>query len=97
MVLKVGAVSVPVVFTDCGGDLGEYQSAPSCQIRVAPGLGEPHATMTLVHEVIHAIVDQYGVELGESQVRCLETALCRFVQDNPGFCSEIVRRLGDPG
>ena len=47
--------------------------------------------MALLHEILHALDDQFGLELGESGVACLETALILLADANP---TEIGTILG---
>lgn len=99
IILRIGAVDIPVKMADLEDALGEYQSDPFPSISVQHDLQEPGRTLTLIHEILHAISDQYGLDLPENTVRRLETGLGQTLRDNPGlflcFLTAFGNDLGD--
>jgi hypothetical protein len=106
--VKLGCLHIPVISSDLGhGLLGEYSGAPSQVIKVHSGLAEPQLTMTVWHELIHAISDTMDLGLPEAVVRALEHGLCSLVHDNPEMAlrswvslvgerqaAKVIQRLG---
>ena len=45
---------------------------------------------TLVHESMHGISDDYGIDLTHEQVEKLECGLCAFIRDNKEFIYELL-------
>jgi len=99
--IKIGAIHVPVLTEPIAGDeadevvLGEYSAGPNPCIRLHPALKGAELSATLLHEVLHAIADLYGLDdvLGEREVRILEMAISMFVQDNPKAVQQILQDL----
>lgn len=89
----IGCHTVPVVWVE-SKDYGEYSTElPGPMITINRQLSNKQAAMTLVHELIHAIGDQYGLGETEEQTKCLETAICRFMTENPAVLKEILSNL----
>jgi hypothetical protein len=65
-------------------------------IRVATHNGPDEAASTLLHEVLHAMLHEYGVELDddaeEELVLKLEDALFQVLRDNAGALEYIIRQ-----
>lgn len=61
--------------------MGLYEGYPRPRIMVAAGLDPDMRLLTVLHEVLHAIDDIYGLGLGEQKVRILEQALGSLVRD----------------
>lgn len=72
-------MSIPLVFRsppDIEEDtFGTYESFPTPVITIRMGLPPAQQRLTVLHEVLHAIDDIYGLDLGERRVRVLEQAL----------------------
>jgi hypothetical protein len=89
----IGCHTVPIVWVE-SKDYGEYSTElPGPVIMINRQLNNKQAAMTLVHELIHAIGDQYGLGETEEQTKCLETAVCRFMIENPAVLKEILSNL----
>jgi Zn-dependent peptidase ImmA (M78 family) len=85
----IGCHTIPVVFVKTK-DYGQYSTQiPGPVIKINKDLNPRQAAMTLVHELIHAIGDQYGFAETEEQTKLLETAVCRFLIENQEVCKEI--------
>jgi len=101
VILKIGAIKVPVLTEPLTGDeadeavLGEYSAGPNPCIRLHSALQGSELAATLLHEVLHAIADLYGLDdvLKEREVRILEMAISAFVQDNPTAIKQILADL----
>lgn len=95
VILRIGAVDIPVEMTDLSDSLGEYQADPVPKIKIQHGLEEPVRSLTMLHEVMHAISDQYSLDLSENTVRRLETALGQACRDNPGVFLAVITAFWD--
>lgn len=77
--MEVGATKIEVLEVsphDMGrGVLGLYEGYPRPRILLAEGLDGDIRALTLLHEVLHAIDDIFGLELGEQKIRILEQSL----------------------
>lgn len=93
--LRIGAVDVPVVTTRLENSLGEYQSSPVPTILIDSSLPPIASYMALVHEVIHAMSDQYSLNFSESTVRVLETAFCQLCRDHPDTMRTLAVVFGE--
>lgn len=91
--VRVGCHTIPLVWAETK-DYGEYSTdLPAPKITLNKNLGPKGAAMTLVHELIHAIADQYGFNESEEEVKLLETAVCRFLMENQEVVKEILEGL----
>ena len=89
----IGCHNIPILWAETK-DYGEYSTdLPGPKITINRSLGPKASAMTLVHELIHAIADQYGFNETEEQTKLLETAVCRFLMENPGVLQEILEGL----
>jgi hypothetical protein len=95
MDLKIGCVPVRVIREPVEDLVGEYESGPKPVIRLHPDLEGPGLASTLLHEVLHAIADMYGIDdvVKEREVRVLEMGLCQFLKDNPQTARDILNGL----
>ena len=75
-----------------------YMDLESSNIVVAAGLPEPVKAVTLMHEVLHAILIQAGSEHGnnENLVECLSYGLVQLARDNPNLFEELRSMLDRP-
>jgi hypothetical protein len=81
--ILIGHLKINLETKDLGPDLlGEYDDE-TATVFIKPGLTPQIKRSTVVHECIHAISSMYGLELSESQVRVLESALIHLVDNNP--------------
>lgn len=92
--IRVGGVDIPIINAEMD-DFGQYVSSPGYEIRLSDSISGSIRDMTLLHEVIHAVSDHYGLEFSERTVRVLETALVQVIRDNPVLMSSIITSLGD--
>jgi len=82
--LYVGGVRIAVERSRIAPDeFGWFEYYPSPRIGIDELLEPPAAWMTLLHELIHAMSDMYGLELDEGQVRTLEVGLSDAFRANP--------------
>jgi hypothetical protein len=94
IILRIGAIDIPVEMADLDDCFGEYQTDPVPKIRIQHGLQEPVRTLTMIHEIMHAISDQFALDLPENAVRRLETGLGQAFRDNPGLFLGFLRAFG---
>ena len=91
--IKVGTSYIPV-FRDetLDGLFGCFENFPTQRILIK-GQSQHQEDMTVLHELLHAVSDMYGLRLSESQVRVLEQVLTQLVADNyplvAAWCSRI--------
>ena len=91
--LRLGTIQVPIKLHERLelGDLGQFHGAPRPTIHLAKQ--DSHvAGITIFHELLHCISDQYGVGLSERQVRVLEQTLTGAMRDNPEFFRGLIAR-----
>lgn len=65
------------------GDFGQWEH-PALAINIDTTLPDPLRQETLLHEVIHAINDIYGLDFKHEQVNLLSVALHQVFTDNRG-------------
>lgn len=65
-----------------GGDrIGECNFSKK-RIRVLESLPKKELQKTLLHELLHAIVEEYHLDLKHRQIHALEKPLYEFMRDN---------------
>ena len=80
--VRVGGLDVAIVTDETVEGFGEWWESKQV-IRVAPGLPARILAATILHEVLHAVGDAYGVSLPERVVRVLEQSLVGMVRADP--------------
>lgn len=78
------------------GHAGEC-SAFRARIHLAKGAPRPVMAGVLVHEVLHALIDDAGIELGSKEelvVNAIAPRLTAFLADNRGAIEELWQWLG---
>lgn len=80
--VRIGPHVVTVTEKALEGSYGEFSERPYGLV-LAPGLKPVERASTVVHELLHAMEAIYGVTLGESKVRALESAIILAVTQNP--------------
>ena len=97
--VRIGGVDVAVIEDDGVEGFGEWREA-AYEIRVRPGLAPQVLAATLLHEVIHALGDAFGVSLPEKTVRTLEHGLLCAVRADPegakAWLSSVIEEEVDP-
>lgn len=88
---KIGAIKVSVLKGPLE-DFGEWDS-DSNEIRLKQDTGLRNEGLTHLHELIHAVTDTYGLDLPESTVRLLETAIGTFIQDNKSDVLKLIEKI----
>ena len=63
------------------GDFGDFNVFPTPVVRVNASLPFEVQRITLLHELLHAISDLYGLDLRESQVRAIEQGLGQVMSE----------------
>lgn len=92
--LKLGGLLFSVVEDDptdwAPNTMGRMHSARA-QILLRADLPEDVKMETLLHEIVHAITDMYGLAVAndEAQISVLSQSLFAFMRDNP----EVVVRM----
>lgn len=74
-----------------GGLAAGYMDADATQIVVASGLPAPVKAVTLMHEILHALLLQAGSKHGnnENLIECLSYGLVQLCRDNKGLFGEL--------
>ena len=95
MILKIGPLTIPVVFEDLTDqDLwGEFWPLPKPQIRVNSTLSKPVQALTILHELLECITETYGLRLNEGDIRGLEMVIASVIKENPQQMQEWMRML----
>ncbi len=73
--VRVEVVALP------DGDFGDFNVFPTPVVRVNANLPFEVQRITLLHELLHAISDLYGLDLRESQVRAIEQGLGQVMSE----------------
>ena len=68
---------------------GEYKSFPSPVIMIDDRLSPKIESLTILHEIIEAIIDIYDLPLDECHVRVLEMSLGQIIKNNPDVIKDI--------
>ena len=63
------------------GEFGDFNVFPTPVIRINAALPLEVQRLTMLHELIHAISDLYGLDLRESQVRAIEQGLGQVMSE----------------
>ena len=84
MELKIGPLSVPVIFGPLKepDTFGFYSPYPKPTININNNLEPKIKAMTLLHEVLECLTDIYGWKMSEGDIRSLECALSMMVLEN---------------
>jgi len=93
--IKIGAQTVQVVYDPDMEDFGEYTASPRPKIHLGTCVS-PTLELTVLHEVLHCIDDQYEIGLSEQGIRILEQSLACIVHDNPELTLGWVKRITKP-
>ena len=93
MRFKLGTWSIPVVVDKGASEdvFGYYDDCPTPRVVVTKaGAVGRNFPLTVLHELLHAVSDVYGLGLSEAKVRGLEQGLGSMILSNPkGFRSLI--------
>jgi len=96
-VLKIGYRSVPLKFVkkiDSNGTFGEYDWEKGL-IRVRKGLTEREKANTILHELNHAILNDFEVKLGDDTeeriVYAFTNGLMAFAINNKKFFNDLMK------
>lgn len=80
--VRIGTQDVVVEFVPMvDGEFGVFHAFPSPRISVNSSLPVEVQRLTLLHELIHAISDMYGLGLSEAQVRAMEQGLGQVMSE----------------
>jgi len=92
---KVHILGVPFrVLTESPSDWSENGMGRCCvktqTIRINKNMPPENRNKVLLHEIIHAIADENGIGLTETQTSVLATGLFAFLRDNPKIVTKII-------
>lgn len=80
--VRIGTQDVRVQFEQMvDGEFGSFNAFPIPVVRINAALPTEVQRLTLLHELLHAISDLYGLELRESQVRAIEQGLGQVMSE----------------
>lgn len=82
---------LPAAISKKNGFLGDCDFEKKV-IRVATHLGQEEASSTLLHEILHGLLHEYGIEVKDEEVMvcALEDALFQVLRDNRGALRYIL-------
>jgi hypothetical protein len=86
--VRIGPHVVTIAERPLENEYGLFEERPY-RVSVTPGLVPMERASTVIHELIHACEAVYGITLGESKVRALESAIVLAVTQNP----DLIRLL----
>lgn len=72
---------------------GTWSQGPIPTITINSSCTEALQARTLLHEVLEAVNDLYGIALQEEQIKALETGLADAISRNPATTVALVRGL----
>lgn len=88
---------VKIEYDESYEDAGEYHDGPNGPVvTIGPSAGpkwSPTFAATVLHELLHFISDQYGMNLTERDVRTLEQTLCALFLGSPELTEEFFNSL----
>ena len=80
--VRIGTQYVRLQFEPMNdGEFGSFDAFPTPVVRVNVALPTEVQRLTLLHELLHAISDMYGLDLRESQVRAIEQGLGQVMSE----------------
>ncbi len=82
MNLKIGGHNYKVQFVDGVGVSMGMSAKIDNTIKITKDMTDSQKESTLLHEIIHALVDNFGVELTEQSVSILGEGLYQVLKDN---------------
>jgi len=101
--LKIAASSYTVSeVANAGADFGTCDHIMR-HIRIKKTLSKRDRHMTLLHEAIHAVCQEYGIsqyfagEAEELVVRSLEVGVANLFTENKAFARELIQALTERG
>lgn len=81
--IRVGPLQVPLRLDPTLETWGHFEWTPTTREIALAGLQSEDDWSTLLHELIHAGSEFYGIGLSERRTRALETFLWALFRDNP--------------
>jgi len=99
MMIPLGPWKVEVQLTsksDLNGDYGDWDLETKT-VRVQDGLSALEMSMTLIHEMLHAMSDLYHLRLSEQSVRALENSITQLIQTSPDLAECLVEAIKPQG
>tara|TARA_R100001594_G_scaffold44878_2_gene77397 strand:- start:697 stop:1017 length:321 start_codon:yes stop_codon:yes gene_type:complete len=94
IMLKIGPHTIPVVKEELEDQtFGEYINFPEPIIKIHARISPQLQAMTLLHEILECVVESYGLDLSEADIRTIENALVMVVKDNPKKFQEWSKRI----
>lgn len=95
MNIRLGPWKISVDLTsseDLEGDYGDWDLKTKT-VRVREDLEALEMSMTLIHEMIHAMSDLHHLRLSEQSVRALENSITQLIQDHPELASLLTKAI----
>jgi hypothetical protein len=93
-VVRVAGLDIPLVFIAGLESFGMFEGDPA-KISIRCGMPSPVAASTVLHEVMHAVSDAYGLRLSEGCIRTIEAGLVSVARHNPEGMRQWVDALLD--
>lgn len=90
--IKIGKNTYEILWTESFKDkeqVGESRFSDEKQILIKIGQSNKESVHTYFHEVLHAISEEYNVNLTEKQVLNMEKSLKDFIKDNNMWKKEV--------
>mgnify|MGYP003672599681 CR=1 FL=1 len=80
--VRVAGLDIPLVFVAGLDSFGMFEDDPA-RISIRSGMPSPVAASTVLHEVLHAVSDAYGLRLSEASIRSIEAGLVSAARHDP--------------
>jgi len=75
--------------------LGRYSTYPQQQIQLAPNLAESQKWRTVLHELLHHIEAEHGLELPEHVIATYEANIVLSISQNTAFWRKLIDTYGN--
>lgn len=73
------------LWKDSGMNLLGHCRHPEAELRVLEGLSDDRTAQIVLHEAIHAIAEDAGIDLKEKEVRAVCNGIFNMLRNNPDF------------
>ena len=93
-VVRVAGLDIPLAFVTGLESFGMFEDDPA-RISIRSGLPSPVAASTVLHEVLHAVSDAYGLRMTEAGIRSVEAGLVSAARHDPEGMRRWVEALLD--
>lgn len=98
--VKIGYLDYSIIYSKIILDssrkelLGYFEPEPQ-RISIKEDLSDAKSSQILLHEIIHAMNEMYGINLSEKKVDKIAMAFASFFRENMDFVETLIQNLQD--